>query len=550
MHPALTVLSLAGVLVPIGSYGACLCLAIAVASALSLRAARRAGFDLGACIAALAFVTGGAFAGAVLLHATAQLARTGSFDHALSHAGIAYFGAVLGGGVALALCARPLRLDAVRLLDLSVPALACAHAIGRLGCFLGGCCHGVEWHGPWAVTHALAFAGVSGAVPRHPVAMYEATFLILLAVAFARRGDRGAGTGKPTTAYFALYAAFRVAIETLRGDVERGVFLGGSVSTSQVVGVLLLAGCLVRLVLGTRRSVRSFRMVARVVAALAPLAASVALARAALADATGASGALGVAMPSVLRIEAGAFWMGSDEDDVKFAAATCLRSGEQSGRCDATAFANEQPAHRVMLSAYRIDRTEVSQADWRRCVRAGECYPARVSEADARLGRPEHPVAGVTWDEAARYCAWVGGRLPTESEWERAARGGSGRRFPWGDAFDERLANHGRPTGDPNDADGHAYAAPVDAYRDGKSAHGLLNMAGNVWEWTADRYGADYYAKSEGTDPRGPSEGEERVIRGGSWRSAAYTLRVAQRAGLKESDSRPDVGFRCAYDAK
>lgn len=259
---------------------------------------------------------------------------------------------------------------------------------------------------------------------------------------------------------------------------------------------------------------------------------------------------LPLTMPGVIRIEAGAFTMGSGEDDVKFAIALCLASGEQSGRCDASAFADEQPAHRVVLNAYRIDRTEVSQGDWRRCVGAGECYPARVSEADARLGRPEHPVAGVTWAEAQRYCAWVRGRLPTESEWERAARGGSTRRLPWGGVFDERLANHGLPSGEPSHADGYAYAAPVDAYPDGKSAHGVLNMAGNVWELTADRFGVDYYQKSEGTDPRGPTEGEEHVIRGGSWRSPAYTLRVTERASLKDGESRPDVGFRCAYDAR
>lgn len=272
-----------------------------------------------------------------------------------------------------------------------------------------------------------------------------------------------------------------------------------------------------------------------------------AVAYVALAD---APRALSLTMPGVIRIEAGAFTMGSDEDDVKFAVAFCLRSGEPSGRCDATRFADEQPAHRVVLNAYRIDRTEVSQGDWRRCLRAGECYPARVSEADARLGRPEHPVAGVTFAEARRYCAWVGGRLPTESEWERAARGGSKRRFPWGAVFDERLANHGLPTGEPSSADGYAYAAPVDAYPQAKSAHGLLNMAGNVWELTADHFAADYYVKSEGTDPRGPAEGEEHVIRGGSWRSPAYTLRVTQRASLKDGESRPDVGFRCAYGVR
>ena len=246
MYPILTSVTFAGVSLPIGSYGVLLCLAIAVGSALSLRAAVRAGLDLGACIAALALVTAGAFVGAAVLHSLAQLARTGSVACALGHVGIAYFGAAFGGGLALALAARRLDLDAMRLADLSVPAIAAAHAIGRVGCFLGGCCHGVEWHGAWSVTYAPAFASVETAVPRHPVPLYEAAFLAALAVAFARprRHGASAGTGKPLAAYFALYAAFRVAIESLRGDAARGVFLTGSVSTSQLVGACVFAASL------------------------------------------------------------------------------------------------------------------------------------------------------------------------------------------------------------------------------------------------------------------------------------------------------------------
>lgn len=254
MHPILTVVSLGGVAVPVGSYGALLCLAIAVGSALSLRAANRAGLDLGACIAALGLVAAGAFPGAAVLHAAAQLARTGSLAFALGHVGIAYFGAALGGAAALFLAARALGLDGLRFADLSVPAIATAHAIGRVGCFLGGCCHGAEWHGPWATTYAPAFAGIEAAVPRHPVPLYEAAFLAVLAVAFACTRGRTAGTGKPLAAYFALYALFRIAIEPLRGDVVRGVFLGGDASTSQCVGAVVLAGGLTWLVFAPCRA--------------------------------------------------------------------------------------------------------------------------------------------------------------------------------------------------------------------------------------------------------------------------------------------------------
>lgn len=261
MHPILTVVSFGGVAVPLGSYGALLCLAIGVGSARSLRAAHRDRLDLGACIAALGVLAAGAFAGAAVLHAVAQIARTGSFAYALYPVGLAYFGAVLGGGMALLLAGRALGVDPVRFADLSVPAIATAHAIGRVGCFLGGCCHGVEWHGPWAATYAPAFAGIEAAVPRHPVPLYEAAVLAVLAIGFTRARDChqaamrqrrfGPGSGKPLAAYFALYATFRIAIEPLRGDTARGVFLGGAVSTSQITGAVVLAVCLAWLAVGT-----------------------------------------------------------------------------------------------------------------------------------------------------------------------------------------------------------------------------------------------------------------------------------------------------------
>lgn len=268
---------------------------------------------------------------------------------------------------------------------------------------------------------------------------------------------------------------------------------------------------------------------------------------AALAD---AARPLALESPALVRIAAGSFVMGSTDADVAFALALCRQEGGAEGGCREDVFADEAPTRRVYLHAYRIDRLEVSHADWWRCVRAGACPPARVASADTRLGRPDHPVVGVTWREASAYCRWAGGRLPSEAEWERAARGGSARRFPWGHAFNTRLANHGSPSGEPDAADGYLYAAPVDGFGDGHSAHGLSNMAGNVWELVADRYDAHAYASGDAVDPRGAVEGDKRVVRGGSWRSPAYALRVTQRAAVGEDESRPDVGVRCAYDAR
>jgi sulfatase modifying factor 1 len=260
-----------------------------------------------------------------------------------------------------------------------------------------------------------------------------------------------------------------------------------------------------------------------------------------------------VAAPAAPRVGGGWFEMGSDDADVAFAVGLCAAgaSAEEAAACRPELFLDEQPRHRVYVSPFRIDRTEVSQRDYLRCVQHNACVPARVSDLDARLGQPEQPVTGVTFSEARRYCEWLGGRLPTEAEWERAARGDSLRRFPWGRQWNDRIANHGLSGDRPSAQDGHDFAAPVGAFPDGKSPYGLLDMAGNVWELTADRYAHDYYAaaaKAESIDPQGPREGDEIAIRGGSWRSPAYTLRVTQRAAIKRDDHRPDVGFRCAYN--
>jgi formylglycine-generating enzyme len=257
--------------------------------------------------------------------------------------------------------------------------------------------------------------------------------------------------------------------------------------------------------------------------------------------------------PARIRIDAGHFNMGSDDVAIERAIATCLLAPPSSGACSAELFADEHAAREVYLSTFTIDRLEVSNQGYQRCVGAGACSPSGLSDSDVRVGQPEQPVAGVSYGDAQRYCAWVSGRLPTEAEWERAARGDSARNFPWGLVWNARLANHGAADGGESELDGHRFAAPVDAYADGRSFHGLLNMAGNVAELVADRYGAydDESAVKESqraeVDPQGPSRGAERVVRGGSWRTPPQALRVTARARIAEQARQPDVGFRCAY---
>jgi formylglycine-generating enzyme required for sulfatase activity len=249
-----------------------------------------------------------------------------------------------------------------------------------------------------------------------------------------------------------------------------------------------------------------------------------------------------------VRIQAGWFSMGSEDDDVSSGLRSCLLAFPSEGECNPDMFDDERPAHRVHLHAFDIDGTEVSNAAFRRCVNAGACLPSGSSESDARIGLAEQPAVQLSWEDARSYCRWVSGDLPSEAQWEYAARGDSQRAFPWGQVWNSRLANHGQAESAEGDSDGFRYAAPVDSFPDGKSFFGLRNMAGNVWEYVLDRYGGPYASEQNRIDPSGPRTGTEHVIRGGSWRSPAYALRARFRAHVPDNETRPDVGFRCAYE--
>jgi formylglycine-generating enzyme required for sulfatase activity len=177
---------------------------------------------------------------------------------------------------------------------------------------------------------------------------------------------------------------------------------------------------------------------------------------------------------------------------------------------------------------------------------------------DARLLAPALPITSVTWGEAAAYCAWRGARLPSEAEWERAARGTQGRVWPWGNEPRTDADNHGRFTRAadlegsivalvrPDERDGFALLAPVGSFPHGASLEGVLDLAGNAMEWTADYYGQDPPQKARSVNPRGPAVGALRSLRGGSWRLPPLFTRAAARDGAPPETRSPEIGFRCA----
>jgi len=232
-----------------------------------------------------------------------------------------------------------------------------------------------------------------------------------------------------------------------------------------------------------------------------------------------------------------AFDMGSSEVEVLAALVSCRREPLPS-RCDEGTFENETPPHREQVAGFWMARTEVTVAEYARCVAAGRCGPADFQGGGGRFQRPTFPVTLVTFDDARHYCAFRGGRLPTEAEFERAARGAARRQYPWGKTFNGSLANHGRLGVDPTDVgDGFAELAAVGSFPDGGTPEGILDLAGNAAEWTADLFSPDY-ASPPGVD---------RTVRGGSFASSAAFLRGAARVGKSPETREPTLGFRCVW---
>lgn len=228
---------------------------------------------------------------------------------------------------------------------------------------------------------------------------------------------------------------------------------------------------------------------------------------------------------------------GATHDDLIRIPSACFVMGANDGDHD------ERPPHEVCLSSFSIDRVEVSNERYQRCVDIGPCRAADRYSRRPTLAEPEHPVVGVSWLDADQYCRWVGMRLPTDAEWELAATGTDGRRHPWGNerpSCDRAVYAHCPPYS----------TVPVDSYPTGASPYGVLHMAGNAWEWVSDWWAPYYYLRSPSQDPPGPSEGRMRSIRGGCWNRSVWHVRNADRdsgvVGLRNNH----VGFRCAISGQ
>ena len=274
-------------------------------------------------------------------------------------------------------------------------------------------------------------------------------------------------------------------------------------------------------------------------------------------------------------VPAGSFELGSSDKQLDNAMQECRETYREAGGCNRNLYMHEQPLHRVILDAFWLDETEVTNAKFCKFLNANgnkseegvywfepgaghrKVVYGYIEEVDGmfipKAGYEDHPVVEVSWYGASAYCRWIGGRLPTEAEWEYAARGPSSFVYPWGNEFNGILVNYrdscftyDNKGIDTAFNDGHAMWAPVGSYPNGSSWCGALDMAGNVHEWVGDWWAPDYYSVSPARNPQGPETGSIKVGRGGSWYDPKWHIRSSYRKGLTLSSARMHwIGFRC-----
>jgi len=238
--------------------------------------------------------------------------------------------------------------------------------------------------------------------------------------------------------------------------------------------------------------------------------------------------------PGMVAIPAGTFAMG------------CAKS-------DKLCKDSEKPVRDVYVGPYFMDITEVTVGDYWECVKAKGCTMPKTSDHNEycnfdRADRRDHPVNCIEWRQAVNYCEWAGKRLPTEAEWERAARGVDGRIYPWGN---ETATCDYAVLGSKGEGCGRPGTWPVCSKEKGKSPYGMCDMVGNVWEWVADWYQPDYYEHAPKMNPAGPTKGKERVLRGASWTSKLpESPRATNRFFFKGDVGLGNFGFRCAASGK